>query len=135
MRKGNIFVIQSTSPVKENFFTIFKIFGSLKFCTFIKYILILLSHHCLLTFFSASYPVFSHISCHHMVSFVGIDNVLSQMSIVSMRMECGHSLENGQPISIGSPKESDSFSFGNHPFSIAVLPRIGPWRVLLPFKL
>lgn len=64
--------------------TFLKTFCSLKFCTFIIYILILLNHPYLLTFFSVSYPVFSHISCHHVVSFVVIDNHLSQISVVSV---------------------------------------------------
>ena len=81
-------------------------------------------------FFSAAYPVFSLISYHHVLSFVVIDNHLSLMSVVSMCMEWGHSLENGQPIDIRSQKESDSFSFGNDLFSIAILSRIGPLRVL-----
>lgn len=95
-KRKHVFFIQSTFILLDIFenFLLFEI-------------LILLNHHYLLTFFSASYPVFSHISCHHVVSFVAIDNHLSQISVVSMGMEWGHSPKNGQPIRTRSSKESD----------------------------
>lgn len=119
--------------------TFLKTFCSLKFCTFIKYILILLNHHYLLTFFSASYPVFSHISCHHVVSFVAIDNHLSQISVVSMGMEWGRSPKNGQPIRTRSPKESDFLLIWKpsilYSYSVKNRALEGPLPFKLPFWL